>query len=58
MGKPKRIGHLVLNVKDVEVSEKFYPGSPRLRDCRETPLWHLSDLWQHSSRYLPQIGQS
>jgi catechol 2,3-dioxygenase len=24
MVKPKRIGHLVLNVKDVEVSEKFY----------------------------------
>jgi catechol 2,3-dioxygenase len=24
MIKPKRIGHLVLNVKDVEVSEKFY----------------------------------
>ncbi|ETX07153.1 VOC family protein [Candidatus Entotheonella palauensis] len=24
MVRPKRIGHLVLNVKDVEVSEKFY----------------------------------
>jgi catechol 2,3-dioxygenase len=24
MVKPKRIGHLVLNVRDVEVSEKFY----------------------------------
>ncbi len=24
MFKPKRIGHLVINVKDVEVSEKFY----------------------------------
>jgi catechol 2,3-dioxygenase len=24
MVKPKRIGHLVLNVKDVDVSEKFY----------------------------------
>ena len=24
MAKPKRVGHLVLNVKDVEVSTKFY----------------------------------
>ena len=24
MAKPKRIGHLVLNVKDVDASTKFY----------------------------------
>ena len=38
MATPKRIGHLVLNVKDVEASTKFYTESWDLRPRCSAPM--------------------
>ena len=52
MVKPKRIGHLVLNVKDVEASTKFYTEILGFEISLQRPdgFGNLSDLWQDPSR--------
>lgn len=48
MAKPKRVGHIVLNVKDLAASTKFYTEILGFKISRQRETGDLFDLWEDS----------
>ena len=48
MAKPKRVGHIVLNVKDLAASTKFYTEILGFQILPPAGNGYLFDLWEDS----------